>query len=183
MIIFKSLCSKRQKGNSKNFLYISIFFFFFYPGLCAMKRNFKSVWMKGQESQWVSERACGLLGCKGQSPRAARAKEHAAGLRAALLLLLNPKQHWSFLKSMLTWSWISSSTTEARSSFPPSWPSLFFRRMSCRAAWENRWQWPVNFSQRSPGCPWLCDLGHRSGSLSLGISLSYVPCKEAENPL
>lgn len=68
----------------------------------------------------MSERACGLLGCKGQSPRAARAKEHAAELRAALLLLLNLKQHWSFLKSVLTWSCISSSTTEARSSFPPS---------------------------------------------------------------
>lgn len=60
MIIFKSLCSKCWKGNSKNFLCISSFFD---SGLCAMKRNYKSVWMKGYRSEWVSEHACGLLGC------------------------------------------------------------------------------------------------------------------------
>lgn len=88
--------------------------------------------MKVYRSQWVLDYACGLLGCNNPlTLQELRDKLSSAGtcLAAAAIepaaTLISEKR--------LAWSWVSSRTTEARSSLSPSWSSedLIIKKVSC----------------------------------------------------
>lgn len=184
MIIFKSLCSKCWRGNSKNFLYISSFFD---PGLHAMKRNYKSVWMKGSGSQWVSEHACGLLGWNHNPlmPQGPRDTLSSAGSSPSAAAAIQPAATLVFPKRCF------HGPGFPQAQLRPDLSSLLLDHLK---VWSSRNS--LDDGQQTvarKGCwPFLEDLAaHDFVTLSIGpghfaclpdISLFYIPSTETKNP-